>query len=203
MRYDFTNRYSSTRTTAGNRPLLNEKSLYIIIKQVKSLITKTMKEIIINPIGIIHTPFDDVKNMPIQPIAAEGVFGLVEIFPEFAAGLKDLEGFSHITLLYRFHKIDGYELEVVPFMDNESRGIFACKAPKRPNAIGLSTVKLMKIEGNILHIEQPDMLNGTPLIDIKPFYPRYDNREDVAIGWLEKNKDLPVEELRADERFKN
>ena len=162
-----------------------------------------MDEIIIKPIGIIHTPFDDVRNMPIQPIAAEGVFGLVEVFSEFAPGLKDLEGFSHITLVYRFHKIESYELEVIPFMDDQPHGIFSSKAPKRPNAIGISTVKLMKIDGNILHIEQPDMLNGTPLIDIKPFYPRYDNRQDVTIGWLEKNKNLPLEQLRADERFKS
>ncbi|MFM2292508.1 MAG: hypothetical protein RIS29_2321 [Bacteroidota bacterium] len=157
---------------------------------------------IINPIGIIRTPHTDVKNMPIQPIAAEGICGTIEVFPEFAAGLKDIEGFSHITLLYRFHQIKGYELEVVPFMDTEKHGIFSTKAPKRPNAIGLSTVKLIKVEGNILHIEQVDMLDGTPLIDIKPFYPRYDNRENVSIGWLEKNRDLPLEKLRSDERFK-
>ena len=162
-----------------------------------------MDSIIINPIGIIHTPHTDVKNMPIQPIAAEGIKGYIELLPEYAEGLKDLEGFSHITLLYHFHKINGYQLTVTPFMDIEKRGIFACKAPKRPNAIGTSTVKLIAIEGNILHIEQVDMLDGTPLIDIKPFYPRYDNRENVTIGWLEKNKDLPIEKLRSDERFKN
>ncbi|NJK95012.1 MAG: tRNA (N6-threonylcarbamoyladenosine(37)-N6)-methyltransferase TrmO, partial [Bacteroidales bacterium] len=89
------------------------------------------------------------------------------------------------------------------FMDTEKRGIFSCKAPKRPNAIGISTVKLIDIDNNIIHIEQVDMLDGTPLIDIKPFYPRYDNRENVKIGWLEKNKDLPLEQLRSDERFKS
>jgi tRNA (adenine37-N6)-methyltransferase len=161
-----------------------------------------MEKIILDPIGIIHTPFHEVKNMPIQPIAAEGIKGQIELFPEYAKGLKDLEGFSHITLIYRFHQIVGYSLEVVPFMDDQPRGIFSCKAPKRPNAIGLSTVRLISIEGNLLNIEQVDMLDGTPLIDIKPFYPRYDNRENVSIGWLEKNKDLPVEALRADNRFK-
>jgi len=161
-----------------------------------------MEQIIINPIGIIHTPHTDVKNMPIQPIAAEGIRGYIELLPEYAAGLKDMEGFSHITLLYRFHKIEGYQLEVIPFMDTETHGIFSTKAPKRPNAIGISTVKLIGVEGNIIHIEQVDMLDGTPLIDIKPFYPRYDNRENVQIGWLEKNKDLPLEKLRSDERFK-
>lgn len=161
-----------------------------------------MQEIIIKSIGIIHTPHLDIKNMPIQPIAAEGIIGHIELLPEYTKGLKDLEGFSHITLVYHFHKIQGFELEVIPFMDTEKRGIFACKAPKRPNAIGISTVKLIEIQGNIIHIEQVDMLNGTPLIDIKPFYPRYDNRENAKIGWLEKNKELPIEKLRSDERFK-
>ena len=161
-----------------------------------------MEDIFIKPIGIIHTPHTDVKDMPIQPIAAEGVKGYIELLPEFVAGLKDVEGFSHLTLFYHFHKISGYELVVTPFMDTEKRGIFATKAPKRPNAIGLSTVKLIAVDGNILHIEQVDMLDGTPLIDIKPFYPRYDNRENVEIGWLEKNKNLPIEKLRSDERFK-
>ena len=161
-----------------------------------------MEDIIIKPIGVIHTPHTDVKDMPIQPIAAEGIKGYIELLPEFLAGLKDIEGFSHLTLFYHFHKINGYELVVTPFMDTEKRGIFATKAPKRPNAIGLSTVKLIAVDGNILHIEQVDMLDGTPLIDIKPFYPRYDNRENVEIGWLEKNKDLPLEKLRSDERFK-
>lgn len=161
-----------------------------------------MEPIIIHPIGVIRTPHIDIKNMPIQPIAANGIKGYIELLPEYEPGLKDLEGFSHITLIYHFHKIEGFELEVIPFMDTEKRGIFSCKAPKRPNAIGLSTVKLQSIEGNILHIEQVDMLDGTPLIDIKPFYPKYDNRENVSIGWLEKNKDIPVEKMRADERFK-
>jgi tRNA-Thr(GGU) m(6)t(6)A37 methyltransferase TsaA len=165
-------------------------------------ITYKLEQILINPIGVIHTPFHNVENMPIQPIAAEGIIGYIELLPEYVDGLKDLQGFSHITLVYRFHKIIGYNLEVIPFMDTESRGIFATKAPKRPNAIGISTVKLLEIDRNIIHIEQVDMLNGTPLIDIKPFYPRYDNRENVSIGWLEKNKDLPLEMLRADNRFK-
>lgn len=161
-----------------------------------------MESIIINPIGVIHTPFKEVKNMPIQPLAADGIKGHIELLPDFVPGLKDLEGFSHITLLYRFHRIVGYELEVIPFMDTENRGIFSCKAPKRPNALGISTVKLISIEGNIIHIEQVDMLDGTPLIDIKPFYPMYDNRENVRIGWLGKYGDESPEKLHSDERFK-
>jgi tRNA (adenine37-N6)-methyltransferase len=161
-----------------------------------------MESIMIKPIGTIYTPHTDIKNMPIQPIAAEGIKGYIKIDPAYVAGLKDLDGFSHITLLYHFHKIKGYELEVIPFMDTESHGIFATKSPKRPNAIGTSTVKLIGIEGDTIHIEQVDMLNETPLIDIKPFYPRYDNRHDVKIGWLEKNKNMPLEKLRSDERFR-
>lgn len=161
-----------------------------------------MEPVIINPIGVIHTPHNNIKNMPIQPIAAENIKGYIELLPEYQPGLKDLEGFSHITLLYHFHKINGYELHVTPFLDTEKRGIFSCRAPKRPNAIGSSTVRLLGIENNIIQIEQVDMLDGTPLIDIKPFYPRYDNRDNVTIGWLEKASHFPLERLRADERFK-
>jgi tRNA (adenine37-N6)-methyltransferase len=161
-------------------------------------------KITLTPIGTIHTPHTDIRNMPIQPIAAEGIKGHIELFPEYAPGLRDLEGFSHITLLYHFHRVRGYELMVTPFMDTEPRGIFACKAPKRPNAIGTSTVRLTGIEGTVLHLEQVDMLDGTPLLDIKPFYPRYDNRDAkvVSIGWMEKNRGIPLSSLRSDERFR-
>lgn len=152
------------------------------------------------PIGIIHTSYKKISEMPIQPLAAQGE-AYIELLPEYLEGLKDLEGFSHLTLLYHFHKVEGYKLSVTPFMDTVPHGIFATRSPKRPNAIGLSTVQLKKIEGNILHIAQADMLNGSPLLDIKPFFPRYDNRKDVSIGWLEKNKDLPVDELKSDGRF--
>lgn len=161
-----------------------------------------MNDIIIKPIGTIFTPHLEIKNMPIQPLAAENLKAYIKLNPEYIEGLKDLEGFSHITLLYHFHKISAYELEVTPFMDTVPHGIFATRSPKRPNAIGISTVELIKIEGNILHIQHVDMLNETPLIDIKPFYPRYDNRENCKIGWLEKNKNMPIDRLRSDERFK-
>jgi tRNA-Thr(GGU) m(6)t(6)A37 methyltransferase TsaA len=154
----------------------------------------------ITPIGILHTSYKKISDMPIQPLAAEGK-AYIELFPEYVEGLKDIEGFSHLTLLYNFHKVEGYKLSVTPFMDTVPHGIFATRSPKRPNAIGLSTVKLEKVEGNILHIAQADMLDGSPVIDIKPFFPRYDNRDNVTIGWLEKNKDMPVEELVSDGRF--
>ena len=161
-----------------------------------------MNEINIKPIGTIFTPHTTIKNMPIQPLAARGIKGYIKLLPEYTEGLKDLEGFSHITLIYHFHKINGYELVVTPFMDTEEHGIFACKAPKRPNAIGISTVKLISIKENVLYIEQVDMLDETPLIDIKPFSPRYDNRLNAKTGWLERFKKTPLEKLRSDERFK-
>ncbi len=160
--------------------------------------------IVFHPIGVIHTPHKDIKNMPIQPIAAEGIKGYIELFPEYEEGLADLEGFTHITLLYHFHKIQNYSLKVKPFMDRDrERGLFSCKAPKRPNPIGLSTVKLISIEKNILHIEMVDMLDGTPLLDIKPFFKKYDNRLDAVSGWLEEKVDVPKKDMHADERFKD
>lgn len=161
------------------------------------------KQITINPIGIIHTPFEDINGMPIQPLAAKGIKGHIELFPEYLEGLTDLEGFSHITLLYYFHKINGYQLMVKPFMDNIEHGIFATKSPKRPNAMGHSTVKLLGIENNFIHIEMVDMLNGTPLIDIKPFYSKFDNRKNTKSGWLDHQKNLLISDLYSDTRFKN
>jgi tRNA-Thr(GGU) m(6)t(6)A37 methyltransferase TsaA len=137
------------------------------------------------PIGTIHTPHTDKAGMPIQPAGARGTPGTVEIRPELAAGLKDLDGFSHIILLYRFHQAEGYKLEVVPFLDDKPRGVFATRAPRRPNPIGLSVVRLVKVEGNVLHIENVDMLDGTPLLDIKPYVPDFDAAEQVRTGWLE------------------
>lgn len=159
------------------------------------------EQITITPIGIIHTPFNTIKGMPIQPLASKGVKGFIELFPEYIEGLTDLMEFSHITLLYHLHKIKDYELMVKPFMDTKEHGIFATKSPKRPNAIGFSTVKLLSIENNIIHIEMVDMLNGTPLIDIKPFFAKFDNRTNTKSGWLDNQLNIPIKELRSDERF--
>ena len=117
-------------------------------------------------IGVIHSPFESVEGMPIQPCGAEGVEGTVEVFPEFAEGLKDLDGFSHVILLYHFHRSVGFTLVVTPFMDTESRGVFATRAPKRPNPIALSVVRLMRRDNSILHVQNVDVLNETPLLDI-------------------------------------
>ncbi len=119
------------------------------------------------PIGRIHTPFTEKKGMPIQPSGAEGVAGSVTVFAEYQSGLSDLDGFSHIILLYVFNRSEGFSLKVVPFMDTEERGVFSTRAPRRPNPIGLSVVRLHRIEDGVLHIENVDILDGTPLLDIK------------------------------------
>lgn len=154
----------------------------------------------VKSIGVIHTPFKKQDDMPIQPAGGAGVTGTVEVFDEFRAGLKDLGGFSHIILLYVFHRSEGFSLHVVPFMDTKPRGLFATRAPRRPNAIGLSVVQLDRIEDGILHFQNVDMLDGTPLLDIKPYVPEFDSYADVRIGWLEHSAKL-VEKRKSDGRF--
>ena len=139
--------------------------------------------------------------MPIQPAGAAGVIGNVEVFEDFRAGLKDLEGFSHIILLYHFHRSQGFNLHVVPFMDSQIRGLFATRAPRRPNPIGLSVVRLLKIGNGLLHIENVDILDGTPLLDIKPYVPDFDAPTEVRTGWLEETGKT-VANRKADDRFK-
>jgi len=153
------------------------------------------------PIGIIHSPFMELEDMPIQPAGAVGVKGTVEVFEDFHPALKDLDGFSHIILLYQFHRSQSFNLHVVPFMDSEPRGLFATRAPKRPNPIGLSTVQLDKIEGGVLHIQNVDILDGTPLLDIKPYVPEFDTQVEVRTGWLEKAR-KSVSSRKSDDRFK-
>ncbi|MEQ9715244.1 MAG: tRNA (N6-threonylcarbamoyladenosine(37)-N6)-methyltransferase TrmO [Candidatus Asgardarchaeum sp.] len=145
-----------------------------------------MSEIKYKPIGIIHSPFKEPKGTPIQPTSARGVKGTVEIFPEYIEGLKDLEGFSHIILIYHFHLAKRGTLKVIPYMDKEIRGVFATRAPSRPNPIGISVVRLIKIKRNILHIQDVDIIDGTPLLDIKPYVPEFDIHKVERIGWLEK-----------------
>ncbi len=154
----------------------------------------------LQPIGIIHTPFQTLEGMPIQPAGARGVNGTVEIFADYCEGLKDLDGFSHIYLLYHFHKSHDYKLHVVPYMDTEPRGLFATRAPKRPNPIGLSVVQLEKIENGTLYVQHIDILDGTPLLDIKPFVPEFDTYNDIRMGWLDKARDA-VFTKKSDDRF--
>lgn len=153
------------------------------------------------PIGIIRSPFKGLEGMPIQPAGAAGVKGTVEILEEYQEGLKDLDGFSHILLLYHFHRSHEFKLSIVPFLDTEPRGLFATRAPKRPNAIGLSVVQLDGIEGGILHIQNVDILDGTPLLDIKPYVPEFDAPGEVRIGWVRKAM-TTLETRKSDDRFK-
>jgi tRNA-Thr(GGU) m(6)t(6)A37 methyltransferase TsaA len=159
-----------------------------------------MKKITYNPIGLIHSPFNNIKGMPIQPAGAIGVTGTVEIKQEYVDGLKDIEGFSHIILIYHFHLSKNYSLKVKPFLDDNLHGVFATRAPRRPNPIGLSVVRLVKVEGCILHIEDVDIVDGTPLLDIKPYVPEFDIHETQKIGWLSE-KVKKVHKVKADERF--
>ena len=148
---------------------------------------KDTEEIMYRPIGIIHSPFSEPKGTPIQPSAATGVEGTVEVFPEYAGGLKDLDGFSHVILLYHFHLSRQPSLEVKPYMDEQRHGVFATRAPSRPNPIGISVVRLFKIEGNVLHVRNIDIVDKTPLLDIKPYVPDFDVRDVEKTVWLEKN----------------
>lgn len=159
-----------------------------------------MKDIRYKPIGIIHTPFKSGKGTPIQPGAGKNYQGKIELFPEYKKGLKDLDGFSHIILLYHMHKAGQYDLLSKPFMDKIKRGIFAIRAPARPNSIGLSVVRLRKIEDNILYIQDLDILDGSPLLDIKPWVDVFDRRENIKKGWLENNV-AKLHKTRDDGRF--
>jgi tRNA-Thr(GGU) m(6)t(6)A37 methyltransferase TsaA len=140
-----------------------------------------------NPIGIIHSPFKECKGTPIQAAASGNAEGIIEVYPEYAEGLKDLKGFSHIILIYHFHLAGKLSLKVKPYLDNRLRGLFATRAPSRPNSIGLSMVQLIKVAGAKLYIRNLDIVDGTPLLDIKPYVPEFDKNEVFKTGWLEKN----------------
>jgi tRNA (adenine37-N6)-methyltransferase len=143
---------------------------------------------LMHPIGVIHSPFTDKSQTPIQASRSQEI-GFVEIFTEFAEGLQDLEGFSHIILFYVFHESTGYSLHVKPFLDDQMRGVFATRYPARPNQIGFSVVRLISPIANVLQVEGVDMLDGTPLLDIKPFVPEFDIRTDTRTGWYESHKE--------------
>ena len=152
------------------------------------------------PIGIIHTPYKTPQGTPIQPPASKGVEADVEVFEEYAEGLTDLGGFSHIYLIYHFHLSRKFSLKVKPFLDDASHGLFSTRAPSRPNAIGLSIVELIGKEKNTLRVKNIDVLDGTPLLDIKPYVPGFDIRKVHKIGWMEK-KIKNLDEAEDDGRF--
>jgi len=142
--------------------------------------------ILYNPIGVIHSEHISAEQTPIQPVYAKGCKGRAEIFPEFSAGLQDLDGFSHLYLIYHFDRTGPAKLMVKPFMENVERGIFATRAPCRPNSIGLSIVELVRREGNMLHLDGLDILDVTPLLDIKPYTAKFDRMETTRNGWQDE-----------------
>lgn len=154
-----------------------------------------------NPIGTINTPFKTKEGMPIQSKGAEGIRGLIVVYDEYLLGLKDLEGFSHIILIYNFHLSKRFNLETIPFLDNKPHGIFATRSPERPNQIGFSVVKLISVENNILVIENADIIDGTPLLDIKPYIPDFDSWKAEKCGWYD-TIDFNINHVQSDKRFK-
>jgi len=144
-----------------------------------------MTDITHTPIGVIHSQFTDPDDTPIQGVFADGARGEVEVFMEYADGLKDISGFSHLILLYHFHRADGYSLISKPFMEDTEKGIFSIRHPRRPNPIGISIVRLENVRGNMLEICDVDILDGTPLLDIKPFVHKFDHRADIQSGWVD------------------
>ncbi|HON58307.1 MAG TPA: tRNA (N6-threonylcarbamoyladenosine(37)-N6)-methyltransferase TrmO [Smithella sp.] len=146
-------------------------------------------EILYWPIGVIHSDHREEDKTPIQPVYAQGSKGTVELFPEFVDGLRDLSEFSHIYLIYHFHNAQRLKMVIKPYLDDAYHGIFATRAPYRPNPIGLSVVELLGIEGHILHVDGVDVLDGTPLLDIKPYISRFDVRDVRKNGWQEKVDD--------------
>jgi tRNA-Thr(GGU) m(6)t(6)A37 methyltransferase TsaA len=142
-------------------------------------------QITLEPIGIIHSPHQKKEDIPIQgAFKPEGV-GTVEVFDKYAEGLTDVEGFSHLLIIYYFHKSKGYSLLGKPYLEDKLHGIFAIRSPHRPNHLGVSVVKLIERKGNLLEIGEIDVFDKTPLLDIKPYVPKFDKRKDVRIGWLE------------------
>jgi tRNA-Thr(GGU) m(6)t(6)A37 methyltransferase TsaA len=166
-------------------------------------------------IGIIRTPFKEPAGMPVQPKAGRGIKGVIEVYPEFSEGLSDLEGFSHIVLVFHLHRPKEqkktlfqrfftrnkpYKLKIVPFLDTVERGVFATRAPKRPNQIGISTVRLERVEGNKVYFQDCDIIDGTPLLDIKPYFPEIVEGDQMSFGWSEKTIEN-IDKVRSDERF--
>lgn len=152
------------------------------------------------PIGILRSSFTQVEQMPLQPSGESSSAGFARIDPEYLEGLQDLEGFSHLILIYHFHHAPGTKMVLTPFLDSKPHGVFATRAPVRPNPIGISVVRLVGIEDDKLHFADLDVLDKTPLLDIKPYIPDFDTPEDPQIGWLEKaSKD--VKTRKSDDRF--
>ena len=159
-----------------------------------------MQTIRVEPIGVIRTPFTSLENMPIQPGGGSDVQGELIIKPQYRDGLADLDGFSHLFLIYLFHRAPDTKLSVVPFLDDHPRGVFATRAPVRPNHLGLSVVELVEVTGSRVKVRNIDVLDNTPLLDIKPYMEQFDGVAESRSGWMEALKE-EVEAKRSDDRF--
>ena len=146
-----------------------------------------MKEIVVKPIGIIHSPYKECKHIPIQARFSPAVTAWIELEDKYVEGLKGLDKFSHAILLFYFHKSPGEQIQDSPFLEQEKHGIFAIRSPHRPNHIGFSVVRIKKIKGNKIHFTDVDVIDGTPILDIKPYVKYFDIREDVVCGWIDKH----------------
>lgn len=161
-----------------------------------------MNQIVLSPIGVIHSHYKEPVNVPIQPRYAKNSKAQIKLFSEYISGLKNLDLFSHIIVLYHLHRSEkNYKLHVTPFLDNVERGVFATRAPKRPNGIGISIVSIDKIENNTIFVDQCDMLDQTPVIDIKPYFPEFDIYENASNGWYDEIK-MKEKKKTSDDRFK-
>ena len=156
------------------------------------------KDLLLRPIGVIHTPFKQVEGTPIQPVFAPDTRGTIEILQEFTAGLKDIDGFERIWLIYHLHCSAPARMQLKPFLDDREHGIFATRAPCRPNPLGLSCVRLLSVRNNILEIAEGDILDGTPLLEIKPYVPKFDAHPTARAGWFDEQR---VNRTHADGRF--
>jgi tRNA (adenine37-N6)-methyltransferase len=153
----------------------------------------------LRPIGVVHSPFPTAGGTPVQPAwAGPEAVGAIEVYAEFAAGLDDLEGFERIWVVSWFHRAGAVRLRVIPYLDREEKGLFATRAPSRPNPIGISAVRLLRREGRVLHVAEIDLIDGTPVLDLKPYSAAFDSYPGGREGWLEGRSGG---EGRADERF--
>jgi tRNA-Thr(GGU) m(6)t(6)A37 methyltransferase TsaA len=159
-------------------------------------------KITFEPIGVVHSPFTELANMPIQPTGDSAAAGSLEIYSPYCDALKDLDGFSHIYALYFFHKVNSWKPSVTPFLDNQPHGLFATRTPRRPNPIGLSLLQVVGLEGCQIKVNGLDILDGTPLLDIKPYIPQFENPQEVHIGWL-SGRGENVKIKKSDRRFQD
>ena len=156
--------------------------------------------VVYEPVGYFRSPFSDVKGMPIQPVGGLEIEGIIEILPQFQKGLLDLEGFSHVIVLSHLHQIKGYDLVVKPFLDNVDHGIFATRSPKRPNPIGLSVMRLKSVSQTSIIVAGIDVLDGTPVLDVKPYVADFDQCDASRFGWFEGKSSNATHHL-SDDRF--